>query len=75
MRSRARAELARMIEERGQDGMLRIDTYEDADLAPGSVRLAPCRCPLHLPSPPEDGASKLSAAVREANERSRGERL
>lgn len=75
MRSEARARLARMTEERGMDGMLRIDTYEGADLAPGSNRFSPCRCPQHCPSTPEDEAARLSAAVREVNERSRGERL
>ena len=33
MRSEARACLARMTEERGVDGALRIDTYEGADLS------------------------------------------
>ncbi|SMF06120.1 hypothetical protein [Streptomyces sp. Amel2xC10] len=75
MRSEARAELARMTEERGTDGMLRLDTYDGADLPPGSNRLSPCRCPQHCPTPSQDGAARLSAAVREANERSRGERL
>ena len=35
MRSEARARLARMIEERGVDGVLRIDIHESADLPPG----------------------------------------
>ncbi|MET7619816.1 hypothetical protein [Streptomyces sp. NPDC005408] len=74
MRSEARARLARMTEELGTDGVLRIDTYEGADLPPGSNRFSPCRCPQHRRTTPEDGA-KLSAAVREVNERSRGERL
>ncbi|NUK22720.1 hypothetical protein HRW08_08520 [Streptomyces lunaelactis] len=65
-----------MTEERGTDGVLRIDTYEGADLPPGSNRLSPCRCPQHRRTTPGDGgAAKLSAAVREVNERSRGERL
>jgi hypothetical protein len=75
MRSEARARLARMTEELGTDGVLRVDTYEGADLSPGSNRFAPCRCPQHCPSTSEDGAARLSAAVREVNERSRGERL
>jgi hypothetical protein len=75
MRSEARARLARMTEERGTDGILRIDTDEGADLPPGSNRFAPCRCPQHRPATPEEEPGKLSAAVREANERSRGERL
>ncbi|MEV7103930.1 hypothetical protein [Streptomyces atroolivaceus] len=75
MRSEARARLARMTEELGTDGVLRIDTYEGADLPPGSNRFSPCRCPQHRRTTPEDGAAKLSAAVREVNERSRGERL
>ncbi|MFD1658226.1 hypothetical protein ACFSL4_08360 [Streptomyces caeni] len=75
MRSEARARLARMTEERGMDGVLRIDTYEGADLPPGSNRFSPCLCPQHRSVTPEDGAARLSAAVREVNERSRGERL
>lgn len=75
MRSEARACLARMTEERGVDGALRIDTYEGADLPPGSIRYSLCRCPQHRSATPEDGAARLSAAVREVNERSRGERL
>ncbi|MFJ5838087.1 hypothetical protein ACIQGO_15195 [Streptomyces shenzhenensis] len=75
MRSEARARLARMTEEQGMDGVLRIDTYEGADLPPGSNRLSPCLCPQHSSATPEDGAARLSAAVREVNERSRGERL
>ncbi|MER6528502.1 hypothetical protein [Streptomyces sp. NPDC001508] len=74
MRSEARARLDRMTEERGMDGVLRIDTYEGADLSPGSNRFSPCLCPQHG-SATEYGAEKLSVAVREANERSRGERL
>ena len=75
MRSEARAHLAQMAEEQGTGGVLRIDTYEGADLPPGSNRLSPCRCPQHCPAASEDSAVRLSAAVREANERSRGERL
>ncbi|WP_261400470.1 hypothetical protein [Streptomyces salinarius] len=75
MRSEARARLARMIGERGVDGVLRIDTYEGADLPPGSNWFSPCLCPQHGSAMPEDGSEKLSAAVREANQRSRGERL
>ncbi len=75
MRSEARARLARMTEERGMDGVLRIDTYERADLSPGSNRFSPCCCPQHRSATPDDGAARLSAAVREVNERSRGERL
>ncbi|MFI1939459.1 hypothetical protein ACH44C_20160 [Streptomyces purpureus] len=75
MRSEARARLARMTEERGMDGVLRIDSYEGADLQPGSNRFSPCLCPQHGRATPEYGAEKLSVAVREANQRSRGERL
>ncbi|MEU3249932.1 MULTISPECIES: hypothetical protein [Streptomyces] len=75
MRSEARARLARMTEERGMDGVLRINTYEGADLPPGSNRFSPCLCPQHRSATPEYGAEKLSVAVREANQRSRGERL
>lgn len=75
MRSEARAALARMTEERGTDGMLRLGTYDGADLPPGSNRLSPCHCPQHCPTPSQDGETRLSAAVREVNERSRGERL
>ncbi|WP_455359433.1 hypothetical protein [Streptomyces sp. SYSU K21746] len=75
MRSEARARLARMTEERGTDGVLRVDTYEGADLPPGSNRFSRCCCPQHRCTTPEDGAARLSAAVREVNERSRGERL
>ncbi|MEU0085098.1 hypothetical protein [Streptomyces sp. NPDC006274] len=75
MRSEARARLARMTEERGTDGMLRIDTYEGADLPPGSSRFSTCRCPQHRSTTPEGEAARLSAAVRAVNERSRGERL
>ena len=75
MRSEARARLARMTEERGVDGVLRIDTYEGPDLPPGSNRFSPCRCPQHRTATLEDAAARLSAALREVNERSRGERL
>ncbi|CAL9437526.1 hypothetical protein [Streptomyces sp. enrichment culture] len=75
MRSEARARLARVTEERGMDGALRIDTYEGADLPPGSNRFSPCLCPQHGSATPEYHAEKLSVAVREANQRSRGERL
>lgn len=75
MRSEARACLARMTEERGWDGVLRINTYEGADLPPGSNRFSPCLCPQHRSATPEYGAEKLSVTVREANQRSRGERL
>ncbi|MFS8200841.1 hypothetical protein ACLVWQ_19410 [Streptomyces sp. CWNU-52B] len=75
MRSEARARLARMAEERGMDGVLRIDTYEGADLPPGSNRFSPCLCSQYGSATPEHGAEKLSVAVREANQRSRGERL
>ncbi|KAB1146124.1 hypothetical protein F7R91_17430 [Streptomyces luteolifulvus] len=64
-----------MTEERCTDGVLRIDTYEGADLPTGSNRFSPCRCPQHRSATPEDGAARLSAAVREVNERSRRERL
>ncbi|AWI30918.1 hypothetical protein DDW44_20670 [Streptomyces tirandamycinicus] len=64
-----------MTEERGMDGVLRINTYEGADLPPGSSRFSPCLCPQHRSATPEYGAEKLSVAVREANQRSRGERL
>ncbi|MFF4586789.1 hypothetical protein [Streptomyces sp. NPDC001388] len=75
MRSEARARLARLAEERGVDGVLRIDTYEGTDLPPGSNRFSPGRCPQHRSATPEDAAARLSAALREVNERSRGERL
>ncbi|MBD0840335.1 hypothetical protein ICC28_16700 [Streptomyces sp. TRM68416] len=64
-----------MTEERGLDGVLRIDTYEGADLRPGSNRFSLCLCPQHRSATLEEGAARLSAAVREVNERSRGERL
>ncbi|RRR84055.1 hypothetical protein EHS43_12975 [Streptomyces sp. RP5T] len=64
-----------MTEERGMDGVLRIDTYEGADLPPGSNRLSPCLCPRYGSATPEYGAEKLRIAAREANQRSRGERL
>jgi hypothetical protein len=64
-----------MTEERGMDGVLRINTYEGADLPPGSNRFSPCLCPQHRSATPGYGAEKLSVAVREANQRSRGERL
>ncbi|WP_247694695.1 hypothetical protein [Streptomyces sp. B93] len=54
------------------DGVLRINTYEGADLPPGSNRFSPCLCPQHRSATPEYGAEKLSVAVREANQRSRG---
>jgi hypothetical protein len=75
MRSEARARLARMTEEQGMGGVLRIDTYEGADLPPGSNRFSPCCCPQHRSATTEDAAARLSVAVREVNERSRGERL
>ncbi|MEU0688707.1 hypothetical protein [Streptomyces uncialis] len=74
MRSEARARRVRAAEglttEEGAGG----DLYEGADLPPGSNRLSPCRCPQHCPTAPEDEATRLSAAVREVNERSRGKR-
>ncbi len=75
MRSEARALLARLTKERGTDGTLRIGTYEGADLPPGSNRFSPCRCPKHRRTESQDSETELSAAVREANEHSRGERL
>lgn len=75
MRSEVRARLARMTEARGTNGMSRIDTYEGTDLPPGSNRFSPCLCPQHRRTASEVEAAKLSAAVREVNERSRGERL
>ncbi len=75
MRSEARARLARMIEEQGMDGVLRVDTYGGTELPPGSERFSPCRCPQHRCTEPEGEASKLSVAVREVNEHSGGERL
>jgi hypothetical protein len=75
MRSEARARLARLTEERGMNGVLRIETYEGVDLPPGSNRFSPCFCPQHRSATPEDAAARLNSAVREANERSRGERL
>jgi hypothetical protein len=64
-----------MNEELGTDRALRIVTYEGADLPPDSNQISPCRCPQHCPTTSEDGAARLSAAVRDVNERSRGERL
>ncbi|TFE51000.1 hypothetical protein E3E14_13525 [Streptomyces sp. ICN441] len=64
-----------MTEERGMDGVLRIDTYDGADLPPGSNLFSPCRCLQHRTATPEDGAARLNAELREVNERSRGERL
>ncbi|MGC4947904.1 hypothetical protein ACLQ2N_17125 [Streptomyces sp. DT224] len=75
MKSEARARLAQLIEERGVDGALRIGTYEGADPPPGSNLFPPCECPQHSRADPQDAAAGLSIAVREANERSRGERL
>ncbi|MFG2758652.1 hypothetical protein [Streptomyces wuyuanensis] len=75
MRSEARARLAGMTKERGMDGVLRTDTYVGADLPSGSNRFSPCLCPQHRSATPEYGAEKLSVAVREANQRSRGEPL
>ncbi|MFJ4971990.1 hypothetical protein [Streptomyces sp. NPDC088755] len=75
MKSEARARLAQLTEERGVDGVLRIDTYEGADLPPGSNLFPPCECPQHSRPEPQDAAAELSVAVREVNERSRGERL
>ncbi|WP_424212164.1 hypothetical protein ACN20G_08695 [Streptomyces sp. BI20] len=55
MGSEARAELARLIAERGRDGSLLVpvdpdpDPGEDGepgvDLPPGSMEFPPCRCP------------------------------
>ena len=70
MRSEARALLARLTKERGTGGTLRINTYEGADLPPGSNRFSPCRCPKHRRTESQDNATELSAA-----ERGRGERL
>ncbi|MFG2567736.1 hypothetical protein ACGFR6_20115 [Streptomyces sp. NPDC048567] len=75
MKSEARARLAQLIEERGVDGALRIGTYEGADPSPGSNLFPPCECPQHSRPNAQDAAAGLSIAVREANERSRGERL
>ncbi|KIF72064.1 hypothetical protein HY68_10160 [Streptomyces sp. AcH 505] len=59
-----------MIEEPGVDGVLSIGTYEGADPPPGSNLF-----PQHSRPDHQDAAAGLSSAVREANERSRGERL
>lgn len=57
------------------EGVLRIDTYDGADLPSVSNRFSPCCCPHHRGTTPEDGAARLSAPVLEVNERSRGEQL
>ncbi|MFF0224928.1 hypothetical protein [Streptomyces sp. NPDC004629] len=75
MKSEARARLAQLTEERGVDGVLSIDTYEGADPPPGSNLFPPCECPQHSRPEHQHSAAELSIAVREANERSRGERL
>ncbi|PCG86065.1 hypothetical protein CIB93_11240 [Streptomyces sp. WZ.A104] len=75
MKSETRARLAQLTEQRGVGGVLRIDTYEGADPPPGSNLFPPCECLQHSCPEPQDAAAELSAAVREANERSRGERL
>ncbi|MYS36115.1 hypothetical protein K388_04811 [Streptomyces sp. KhCrAH-43] len=75
MKSEARARLAQLIEERGVDGALRIGTYEGAGQPPGPNLFPPCECRQHSRPDPQDAATGLSIAVREANERSRGERL
>ncbi|TGZ10910.1 hypothetical protein E5Z02_07395 [Streptomyces rhizosphaericola] len=75
MKCEARARPAQLTEERGTDGVLRIDTYGVADPPPGSIPFPPCECPQHSRTEPQDAEAGLSIAVREANERSRGERL
>jgi hypothetical protein len=51
MRSEARARLARMTEEQGMDGMLRLNTYEGADPPPGPNRLLLVRRNRRTPVP------------------------
>ncbi|MFJ2107100.1 hypothetical protein ACIOHH_21210 [Streptomyces microflavus] len=75
MKSEARARLAQLIEDRGVDGVLSIGTYGGADPPPGSNLFPPCESPQHSRPDPQGAAAGLSIAVREANERSRGERL
>lgn len=48
MGSEARARLALLIETRGMDGALRVNTYKGVDLPPGSSAFPPCQCPQHL---------------------------
>lgn len=75
MRSEARALLAQMTEEHGASGVLRLDTYEGADLPPGSTEYPPCRCPHHRAEEQQEGlAPVLSAKLRVVNERSQEDR-
>ncbi|MEV0846206.1 hypothetical protein AB0J21_10075 [Streptomyces sp. NPDC049954] len=54
MGSEARAELGRLIREKGRDGYLRVGVEEGADLPPGSMEFPPCRCPRHVAEEAED---------------------
>lgn len=75
MRSEARARLAQLTEERGTDGVLRLEPFEGADLPPGSTDFPPCRCPRHRAgSEPASCEDELSAKVRAVDERSQGGR-
>lgn len=76
MRSEARASLARMTEEQGTDGVLKVDVVDGCELPPGSMKYPPCQCPQHRAAQTQKGPNgALGNQVRAANERSRGERL
>ncbi|BCL31504.1 hypothetical protein GCM10017557_63630 [Streptomyces aurantiacus] len=71
MRSEARALLAQLTEERGTDGVLKLDSQDGPDLPPGSTEYPPCQCPQHrTEATPTSPAASLSLKVRAVNERS-----
>ncbi|WP_405642587.1 hypothetical protein [Streptomyces uncialis] len=74
MRSEARARWARATEGRTTEEIARVDFYEGVVPPARANRVSPCRCPQYRPTAPEYAAARLSAAVREVDERRRGAR-
>ncbi|QEU93260.1 hypothetical protein CP970_22110 [Streptomyces kanamyceticus] len=52
-----REELARMTEEQGTDGVLKVDSLDAYELPPGSMKYPPCQCPQHRAAPAQEAAS------------------
>ncbi|MFG2498257.1 hypothetical protein ACGFSB_08590 [Streptomyces sp. NPDC048441] len=74
MRSEARAELARLTEEQGTEGVLKLDNLDAYELPPGSMKYPPCQCPQHRTAQAQEGASDVHGTnAGEADDRSSGE--
>ncbi|MGW0534736.1 hypothetical protein [Streptomyces sp. NPDC003032] len=74
MRSEARAELARMTEEQGTDGVLKVDSLDAYELPPGSMKYPPCQCPQHRAAQAQEAADDgHGVSAGEADDRSSGE--